>query len=31
MKNIRIILSYILVAVLASMITLSVFCDTPET
>ena len=31
MKNIRIILSYILVAVLASMITLTVFCDTPET
>ena len=31
MKNIRIILSYILVAVLASMITLAVFCDTPET
>ena len=31
MKNVRIILSYILVAVLASMITLAVFCDTPET
>ena len=31
MKNVRIILSYILVAVLASMITLTVFCDTPET
>lgn len=31
MKNIRIILSYILVAVLSAMITLTVFCDTPET
>ena len=30
MKNLRIILSYILVAVISSMITLSVFCDTPE-
>ena len=31
MKNVRIILSYILVAVLSAMITLTVFCDTPET
>lgn len=31
MKNLKIILSYILVAVLSSMVTLSVFCDTPET
>ena len=30
MKNIKIILSYILVALLSSMITLAVFCDTPE-
>ena len=30
MKNLKIILSYILVAVISSMVTLSVFCDTPE-
>ena len=31
MKNLKIILSYMLVAVISSMVTLSVFCDTPET
>ena len=31
MKNVRIILSHILVAVLSAMITLAVFCDAPET
>ena len=30
MKNLKTILSYVLVAVIASMVTLSVFCDTPE-
>ena len=30
MKNLKIILSYLLVAIIASMVTLAVFCPTPE-